>query len=231
MNNLEDQLGKTITSPSTDNAMQAMSSLVTDLIEIDIDTLIGNELIKELPVVKVFVTASKVIKGISNELLLKKIFIFLFQLKGTTLKEREKFLQKLGSSKRKEILSNLILVLDKHEQLRKSEIQGKLFAAYIKEKMNYMDYMTLTYVVNMMDINTLEALVKFYTIKSSASLKPELIYNFIFLQLIRIDNSKIGTLGGGGPEYKRNRLGMLLVEHGAEAKIPQDYKKLILKQT
>lgn len=33
----------------------------------------------------------------------------------------------------------------------------------------------------------------------------------------------------GGPEYKRNRLGMLLVEHGAGAKIPQDYKEAILK--
>ena len=56
-------------------------------------------------------------------------------------------------------------------------------------------------------------------------LTPEIIYNFIFLKLIRIDTSSIGRLGGGGPEYKRNKLGVLMVEICMNVSVPDNYKQ------
>ncbi len=228
MDNISKSLDETLLSKSTDDATKAMKDLSADLVEINLDTLVNNDIVKELPVVKTLLIAPKVIKGISDYIFLKKILRFLFQLENTTLKEREEFLGKLEGSKREELLSNLILILDKHDHLHKSELQGKLFSTYIKGVLNYDEYMALTYSLNMMDVKALPALVSFYVGETSHTLKPETIYNFIFLQLIRIDNSLIGTFGGGGPTYERNRLGMLMVEICTDGKIPQDYKDKIL---
>ena len=79
-----------------------------------------------------------------------------------------------------------------------------------------------------MNMGALPSLVNFYKSESNGLLTQEQIYNFIFLQLIGIDNSKIGTYGGGGPEYKKNRFGLILVEIGTETKIPGDYREKIL---
>ena len=228
MNNISKSLDDTLLSSSTDEATKTIKDLSTDFTEAGIDALIQNDVVKEIPVVKTLLAIPKVIKSISNYLFLQKIIRFLYQLNGTTLKERQDFLASLNTSKREEIISNLILVLDKHDHLQKSELQGKLFVAYIKGLINYSDYMALTYALNMMDIKLLSSLVSFYVSETSQTLKPETIYNFIFLQLVRIDNSQIGLIGGGGPMYKRNKLGMLMVEICTEAKIPQDYKDQIL---
>lgn len=221
-------LDDTLLSSSTDEATKTIKDLSVDFTEAGIDALIQNDIVKEIPVVKTLLAVPKVIKSISSYLFLQKIIRFLYQLNTTTLKERQVFLTSLETSKREEIISNLILVLDKHDHLQKSELQGKLFVAYIKGLINYSDYMALTYALNMMDIKLLSSLVSFYVSETSHILKPETIYNFIFLQLVRIDNSQIGLFGGGGPMYKRNKLGMLMVEICTEVKIPQDYKDQIL---
>lgn len=227
MDNINKSLDDTLLSSSTDEATKAMMDISEDLTEVSLDTLIKNDIVKEIPVIKTLLVFPKLVKGISNYLFLQKIIRFLFELKETSQDERQKFLTNLEGSKREEIISNLLLVIDKHDQLKKSELQGKLFSAYIKGQLNYDEYMSLTYSLNMMDIKTLSVLINFYNSKTLCTLKPETIYNFIFLQLVRIDTSLIGTWNGGGPTYKRNRLGMLMVEICSGAKIPQNYKDKI----
>lgn len=218
-------------SASTNEATKAIGEVAADFSEISIDTLIESDIVKELPVVKTILAFPKVIKGISNYLLAQKIIRFLYQLGRTTVEERQKFLKSLDGNKKKEILSNLILVLDKHDHIRKADLQGKLFGAYIRGELSYQEYAELTYSLNMLDISTLASLIDFYTKDPVPTLPPEHIYNFIFLKLIRVDNSLIGTWGGGGPVNKRNRLGMLFVEVSTEANIPQKYADEVIGKT
>lgn len=230
MDKITDSLKDTLLSSYTDSATKAIGELSVDLTEITVDTLINNEYVKELPVIKTLLIFPKAIRGISSYLLLQKIIRFIFQLKDTTTEERRMFLSKLEGKKREEILSCLILALDKFDHLNKSDLLGKLFETFIKGKINYEEYMSLIYSLNLIDVNTIPYLVNFYTVEPpSTSIRPEIYYNLVFLRLIRIDNSKIGTWDGGGPEYKRNRLGMLFVEICAGVKIPKIIKINIQK--
>lgn len=228
MDEIGESLNKTLESSSLDKSVDELANLSSDLLEVSIDAFLKDGIAKELPVIGLIVAIGKSINSYANYLLLRKIARFLFQLKTTTVKERKRFLDSLESGKRKEILSNLILVLDKHEVLLKSELQGRLFAAYIKGNLDDFEYTSLTYAVSMMNVVTLELLVKFYTLETSSSTQADLLQNFVFLQLIRLDNSQVGLMNGGPPEYKRNRLGMLLVEIGAQVKVPSDYREEII---
>jgi hypothetical protein len=92
-----------------------------------------------------------------------------------------------------------------HEVLRKSEIQGRLFAALIREELNKAEYLTLTHATTTIDVDSLPELRSFYggvTVPSTA-----LLYAYGLLQLVEIDNSSVGTYGGGGPKFVQNNLG------------------------
>ena len=67
---------------------------------------------------------------------------------------------------------------------------------------------------SLINVDSITELINFYRAgsNSASSLPVELLYYFGFLQLIRIDNSLIGTYGGGQPRYHKNSLGEKFVE-------------------
>jgi len=225
---IRNSLDLTLNSSAIENAADQIQNIGGDLMEVGFDALLNDGLLKDIPIVGMMVSVGKIAGSISNFLLTKKIIMFLYQLKDTSLDERKKFLEELGSEKRKNILENLMLILEKHDNYQKSELQGKLLSAYIKGEITVYDYDKLTYAVSLLDSNFLFLLKDFYLSETNILLTPEQIYNFIFLQLIKIDNSKIGLWGGGGPEYKKNRLGLILVEISTDTKLPDEIRKDIL---
>jgi hypothetical protein len=228
-NNLQDiekYLETTILSPAVDKA--ALGDVIRDYGELAIDTLLTNGLLKEIPLIKTVAAIPQIINDFNNQMLIKKIVHFLLQLGSTSFEERVAFLNTLDGDKRIEIISNLVLVLGRYEHTQKAELHGRIFAAYVKNEINYFEYMSLVYAITMINVKLLPDLIRFYTVETSVYPPIERIYNLMFLQLIRIDNSPIGTYGGKGPTYKKNKLGMLMVEIGCQTKIPQDYKDIIL---
>ncbi len=215
-----------IADSKLDEANKDLEDTISDLGDDTIKQL--TKASEDLPVVKYIFTLLKIYKDISGWFLVKKIIRFLHQIEDIPYQQRREFVEDLKSKKKEEIIENLLLVLEKHDHYKKSEIMGKLFRAFILKEITEYDFLQLTHSVSNMNINTLPMLVKFYTVEGEYGMTPELIYSFISLLLIRIDNSLIGTFGGGGPTYEKNRLGMLLVEIGCEIKIPDDYKDVIL---
>jgi hypothetical protein len=138
-------------------------------------------------------------------LLAKKIARFLLQLREISPDDRQAFLTKLEGDERERIVDGLILVLERHEALRKSEIQGRLFAALIREDLSKAEYLTLTHATTTIDVDSLPALRSFY---AGVTVPPTaLLYGYGFLQLLDIDNSSIGTYGGGPPKFAQNEIG------------------------
>ncbi len=225
---IRNSLDLTLSSSAIEEAADEIKVIGGDLMEVGLDALLNDGLLRDIPIIGMLISAGKAAGSISNFLLTKKIIRFIFQLKDTTLEERKKFLDELGSNRKNDILENLMLILDKHDNYQKSEIQGKLLSSYIKGKISVYDYDKLTYAVSMLDGNFLFLLKSFYLSEDNRLLTPEQIYNFIFLQLVKIDNSKIGLWGGGGPEYKKNRLGLILVEISTNSKLPDEVRKDIL---
>jgi len=173
-----------------------------------IGAVASEEILPEIPIVKSLYALVKASRAISNALLARKVVRFLFQLKDISAQKRRAFLGRLEGDERERIVDSLILVLERHEVLRKSEIQGRLFAALIREELSKAEYLTLTHATTTIDVESLPALHSFYSGTAEDSQKSTaLLYGYGFLQLLDIDNSKIGAFGGGTPEFVQNELG------------------------
>ena len=168
----------------------------------------GEEILPEIPIVKWLYGVFKTSKAISNALLAKKVVRFLFQLKEISPEDRQAFLSKLEGDERERRVDSLILVLERHEVLSKSEIQGRLFAPLIREDLSKVEYLTLTHATTTIDVDSLPTLRSFYS-GAGEDLQPStaLLYGYGFLQLLEIDNSQIGAYGGGAPKFVQNELG------------------------
>lgn len=210
MDKITKSLQESIKASKLDKLDDTLGELYQDYSEVGLDLFISDEILKELPIIKTLIAVPKIWQGISNYLLANKVLKFLFQLKDIPIEVREKFIKELEGEKKGKIIGQLMLILDKHDQYKKSKLQGKLFKALILNKIDDQEYFSLTYAVSLMNIEHLDKLIAFYiTIPEGTSpqMSTELLYNFGFLQLIKIDNSQIGLIGGGGPNYKRCDLG------------------------
>jgi hypothetical protein len=168
----------------------------------------SDEILPEIPIVKSLYALVKTSKAISNALLAKKVVRFLFQLREISPDDRQAFLAKLEGDDRERIVGSLILVLERHEVLRKSEIQGRLFAALIREDLTKAEYLTLTHATTTIDVDSLPVLRSFYGgVPGDAPPSTALLYGYGFLQLLDVDNSSLGTFGGGQPKFVQNELG------------------------
>jgi len=137
---------------------------------------------------------------------------FLFQPETISQEQREAFISKLEKNDRERILENLMLVLEKHEALQKSEIQGRLFAGYVRGELDQREYFDLTHATSMINVESLPDLAKFYAGEISVDASTSsLFYSFGFLRLLELDNSKLGAFGGGSTEFQKTELGQKYV--------------------
>jgi len=167
----------------------------------------SDEILPEIPIVKSLYALVKTSKAISNALPARKVVRFLFQLREISPNDRQAFLAKLEGDERERIVDSLILVLDRHEVLRKSEIQGRLFAALIQEDLSKAEYLTLTHATTTIDVDSLPVLRNFYGgVAGDARPSTALLYGYGFLQLLEIDNSSVGTYGEVGLSSFRTSL-------------------------
>lgn len=217
MDKLSEKLAETIEDSNLEDLNRDLEDSLLETAENAIDDATREvipEIIQEIPIVKYLIIVPKALRGFSSYLLSKKIIRFLTQIGSVSKKERADFLDRLNNQEKNEIIENLMLVLEKFDNYEKAEIQGKLFAAFIRGTINKQEYESLTYATSMINTKNLERLINFYNnVQPGASpqMNTELLYNFSFLQLITVDNSSIGTWGGGGIGFNQNSLGRKFV--------------------
>lgn len=213
MDNLSKSLSNTIADSNLEVVNQELEDVLLDTSEAILDE--SMTFLDEIPILRSLRTIPKIYTGISNYLLTKKIIRFLTQIQTVSAEERRAFLEGMDKEKSEEMIESLMLILEKHDDYKKSEIQGRVFKALIKKDIDTTEYNTLTYVVGMINLSTTERLINFYrNVKPgySPEMTSELLYYFSFLQLIKINDSSIGTFGGGGPVFEHNKLGEKFVE-------------------
>lgn len=214
MDKLSKSFSLTIEGATLNEASIAASETLVDLSENVIDTV--TDIADDIPIIKTILTIPKVFRGISNLMLAKKIIKFLTQLESISQEERKKFMNELEEGKRNQIIENLMLVIEKHDHYKKSEIQGKIFKAYIKGGVNENEYNSLTYATSSINTYNLEKLINYYKKvspgRTDPGMKTEELYYFSFLQLLSIDNSRLGTYDSGEPAFNKNALGSKYIQ-------------------
>lgn len=107
-----------------------------DYVEMGLDTLIDNEIVKEIPVVKTIASVTKVGLAVKEWNFAKKFLAFLSRYHSGVLMDDEKneFLNKYSSDAkyREKVVTLLVTMNDRFFDANQAKICGNLFVAYIK---------------------------------------------------------------------------------------------------
>ena len=107
---------------------------MTDFGEIALDSVMKDGILKDIPVIGSIIGISKAAISIRDKLLVRKILDFLQELSDTTEEERKKFLQGFEDNpqEQRRVGENLMLLLDRLDDLGKPTMIAKLLKAYVR---------------------------------------------------------------------------------------------------
>ncbi|TGD58254.1 hypothetical protein [Flavobacterium humi] len=144
--------------------LNELGEVSKDFLEIGIDSLIKDGALKDIPIVGSIFSLAKVGYSIKDQILLKKICLFLFELKEISDLDKNQFIHKIDTDNnyKKKVSESLLLILDKFNDYNKAEMLGKLFAAAIKGEIDYKMFSKLSHIIDRAYFEDLKVLVSIY---------------------------------------------------------------------
>ncbi|OGZ72957.1 MAG: hypothetical protein A2908_00045 [Candidatus Staskawiczbacteria bacterium RIFCSPLOWO2_01_FULL_38_12b] len=126
-----------------------LESLAIDFGELGIDSLLGDSVFKNVPIVSIFISLAKFGANIHDKLFLKKILSFLCGLKDISAEDRGRVIKSIDDSKkyRVKVGEKLLYIIDSCHDFENSERVAQLFKAFIEEKISYEDFLETTNVL------------------------------------------------------------------------------------
>ena len=114
-------------------ASRELGDIIFDTAEVAFDSILTNGVLKELPVVGIVVKLANAGQSIAEELFLRKLLRFLVELKSVSAEERAKLLVKHpdGTQEQHDLGENLLLALERLDNVQKPALLARFFAAYI----------------------------------------------------------------------------------------------------
>lgn len=135
-----------------------------DLIESSIDSLIQNDALKEIPIVKTFVGIAQAGVNIQDKLFLKKILTLLKGIDEIDEVTRTKIIQEIDTSEKYKIKvgEKLLYILDSCEDHEAANNIAKLFTAMLKKEITYDEYLRAASIISKLDSSTIEEFTYLY---------------------------------------------------------------------
>ena len=142
------------------------SDIVGDYLELGIDSILENDNLKEIPIVKTFLSAGIIIKNIRERNLIKNLIIFLNELNTGNIDEEKlkKHKEQLNqnSKKAEKELGRILIILEQTIDNLKSAILAKLYKAYINQDIDWDLFVEFSEITNKIYINYLKVLLAIY---------------------------------------------------------------------
>lgn len=139
--------------------------IATDLLEVGIDTVLAEGILRDIPIVSTIVGASRVIQDVHDRHLLVQTLEFIRALREQSISrdELERHRGKLDADPKyaEEELGRVLVILDATLDREKSRLLAKLYGALVTKKINWDRFCELTDVTNRMflaDLPTLRAI-------------------------------------------------------------------------
>jgi len=136
-----------------------LSGACLDVAELGIDSLLDDGVFKSIPVVSVLVGFGKTAQNIHDRNLLKQTIKFI-----NTFNEKSISQEKLNKY-RKEELGRVIILLNSNVDLKKSEILGKFYRAYVEESINWDIFCEVSDITSRLFMVDLQLLYDIYDLK------------------------------------------------------------------
>lgn len=177
--------------------------------ELALDSLLKDGLIKEIPVIRTLIELYNTGVTIKDYLFTKKLLKFLKQVSQAKKEDYEEFVRKLDSDEKfkRRVGENLILLLDRMDDMGKPEMVGMLFKAYISRQIDYGNYQRLASAVDRVYLPDLDDLKKYYKNTPTSGTNNQ------GLAALGLLHSEVETRVGASPiVYSISHLGKLLIE-------------------
>ncbi len=138
------------------------SDIISDYLELGIDSILDNDSLKEIPIIKTFIGVGKITKSIRKRNLMKNLVIFINELNsGNIDKEKlKKHKEELNQNPKKaeKELGRILIILEQTIDNLKSSILGKLYKAYINQEIDWDLFVEFSEITNRLYINDLSIL-------------------------------------------------------------------------
>lgn len=143
-----------------------LSDACLDIAELGIDSLLDEGLFKSIPVVSLLVGVGKTAQNVHDRNLLKQTikFINTFNQRSISQEKINKYRIKLESQPKyaEEELGRVIIYLNSTVDLKKSELLGKFYHAYVEEIINWDTFCEMSDITSRLFIADLQLLYDIY---------------------------------------------------------------------
>ena len=190
-------------------ASNHLGDAVFDLAEVALDRNLSDGLLKEIPFVGTLVKIARAGQSISEELFVRKLVRFLADLKNVPNDDRRKLLERYpDSSEQQRILGeNLLLALERLDDVEKPAVLAKFFSAFIQSQIDYTTFSRLAHALEKFNLALFPNLRWFYTRQEPVVETPEeIIHELSLAGLVTARLAGSGTYGGSAA-YERSALG------------------------
>lgn len=139
-----------------------LSDACSDMAELGIDSLLDDGIFKSIPVVSLLVGVGKTAQNIHDRNLLKQTIKF--NDKSISQEKIKKYRQKLQAHPKyaEEELGRVIILLNSNVELKKSELLGKFYRAYVDETINWDTFCELSDITSRLFVSDLRLLYDIY---------------------------------------------------------------------
>lgn len=139
-----------------------LKEISVDFSEIALDAFLDEGVLKDIPIINSIIGIGKVSNRISETLLLKKIVHFLHEIGPVDLKKRGEMVNKIDSNPKfkLKIGQKLIYILEKSEDHISAQYIGQLFSSFLKEDLNYEEFLRGSRIIQNLITEDLEYFLK-----------------------------------------------------------------------
>lgn len=143
-----------------------LSDACSEMAELGIDSLLDESIYKSIPVVSLLVGIGKTAQNIHDRNLLKQTikFINTFNEKSISPEKIKKYRKKLQSNPKyaEEELGRVIILLNSNVELKKSELLGKFYRAYVNETIDWDTFCEFSDITSRLFVSDLQLLYDIY---------------------------------------------------------------------
>lgn len=184
-----------------------LSSIVQSGMEIGVDSIINDGILKDIPIVGTLVNLIKSAYSINTYLFLKKIIAFLNGIADIGEAERNKMISEIDESDKYKIKvgEKLLFILDKCDDIEKASLISKAFSSFIKKEIDYSEYIKIAHIINNIFIEDFDGFVKIDPKKIYEEDAVKFIsYGICYIKFAEpeVCQREIDTKEPYGPEYE-----------------------------
>ena len=190
--------------------------VVFDVAEVALDQNLSNGVLRDMPFIGMLVKMARAGQSISEELFVRKLILFLTALNAVPIGEREKLLVKYPdcSDQQQELGENLLLAIERLDDVTKPAILARFFAAYVKEEIDYTTFTRLARALDKFNLSLMPNL-RWYCTREEPVVETteEIVHELSLAGLVTLALVGSGAIGGGAG-YRHSSLGKTFLRVG-----------------